>query len=111
MMIYSNEEIMEVSLEDLNNDGEMLFHHQMNELNAEIEGFCRGCKDFCFNGQDICGENIKLSIEHDSPNDMSFVIISERDGYEMPQVDFIPIDIKTKFEVRRRNDNRINVVM
>ena len=43
MMTYSNEEILEISLEDLNNDGEILFHHQMNELNAEIEGFCRGC--------------------------------------------------------------------
>ena len=111
MMTYSNEKILEISLEDLNNDGEMLFHHQMNELNTEIEGFCRGCKDFCFNGNNICGDPISLSIQPDSLDDMNFVIVSECDGYEMPQVDFIPIDIKTKFEVRRRNDNRINVVM
>lgn len=111
MMVYSNEEVLEVFLNDLNHDGEMLFHHQVNEVIAEINHFCRGCKQFFLNKIWVNSDNVNFGIEHDSINNLQFTITYDRDGYEYPQVEFIPMDINTRIEIRRRNDNVITVII
>ena len=108
MLTYSNEEVLEVTFEDVKNE---VLYQQLNDINVEMQSFCRGCADFYVNDERICGTDFQFNIEHDSQEGMYVLIEYTRYSDGMEIVYTLPTSMNSKIEIRRRNDNVVHIIM
>jgi len=118
MVVYSNEDVREISFEDaVENEqiGKALVRRLAEERTEDINKFCNDCKEFYLNGELIEPNKIRFAFETDEflgagKNHIVFSVsydtLDERQEHYLFRLR--KTDVIT---VRRRNDNVINITL